>query len=77
VYQDHFDGQYVSSARACGEIHPVRQVSGVTYQDLYIARGKVFKMEEGGFLKWSAQEDLEGCLLDDVYMYPDQRIANL
>jgi len=47
------------------------------YRDLYIAGGKVFKTEEGSLLKLSAQEDLEGGLLNDMCMYPDQRVADL
>ena len=75
--RDHFDGCCAPSARACSDIHPARDVSGVAYRYLYFASGKVLDATQGGLLEWSTEKKSEGCMFDDVRMDFDRDIADL
>ena len=54
--------------QASGKVNSACRVSGVTHQDLYLARREILKAEAGHLLKWSAQEDVKGCMLDNMCM---------
>jgi len=48
---DHLDRGGVSRVRVCGDVYPASNVSRISYQDLYLARGEIFKVTESYLLK--------------------------
>ena len=65
---DDFDCWCASGARACWDIHPAGDVSGVAHGNFYLSAQEIFESAEEGLLEGTSEEEAKRGVLGDVCM---------